>query len=154
MCSSSGNKTHVLELGLTHRGIADIGDVQSVRLLPNDHQQPQKRVRAGQDLLQVSWEGHSISEADELYHTRWETISGSTVLKSPITGTIQGTDIDNPWIDADDYLLSMTATEKEVFSAFSRLVCEDTYNRLVERMPPGRFEENVAESTTVAAAAM
>ena len=138
VCQTSGEKTHLLELGLTHRGVEDIGDVQSIALQPNAN------VRKGQDLLRVLWEGHSISEADELYHTTWETVEGFTMIKSPMTGTIQETDIEKPWIDADDALVSMEATEKALFTAFSHLVCEDSYNKIIQNMPPGRF----AESTT------
>lgn len=114
-CNKSGEKTHVLEIGLTDRGVQDIGNVQSVIIQQNS------TVRQGQDLLRVSWE------------------EGFTTLKSPVTGRIHETDISTPWIDADDYLLRMTASEKEVFSAFSRLVCEDSYNKIVQKLPPGRF---------------
>lgn len=145
-CSKSGEKKHLLELGLTQRGIEDIGDVQSILLQQNAH------VRQGQDLLRVSWEGHSISDADELYHTVWETVEGFTMLKSPVTGTIEETDISNPWVDADDYLLSMTASERNLFSAFSQLVCEDSYTKIVQKMPPGRFAEAVQVQEAVAIA--
>lgn len=146
MCSKSGEKTHVLEMGLTHRGVEDIGDVQSISLL-----QPDSQVRKGQDLLRVSWEGHAITAADELYHTVWETVEGFTMIQSPMTGVVQETD--TPWIDADDSLLSMTATEKSLFTAFSHLVCEDSYNKIIQNMPPGRFAESMQQQREVSAIA-
>lgn len=142
-CSQSQEKKHVLEIGLTQRGVEEIGDVQSIRLEQNS------TVRQGDELLRISWEGQKISEADELYHAVWETVEGFTTLKSPVSGQIHEADTSKPWIDADDYLLSMTASEKEVFSAFSRLVCEDTYNKIVRDLPPGRFAESVQQNQAV-----
>lgn len=125
-CNQSGEKTHLLEIGLTGRGVEDIGNVQSILL------QQDSTVRQGQDLLRVLCE------------------EGFTTLKSPVTGRIHETDISTPWIDADDYLLSMTATEKEVFSAFSKLVCEESYNKIVEKLPPGRFAQSSQQQANVA----
>lgn len=136
---SKGNKSHVLDLGLTRRGVEDIGDVQSIVLVKPE-------VRQGDDLLRVNWEGHNITAADELYHTMWETVEESITIKSPITGTVQETDIDNPWIDSDDYLLSIEASEHSVFSAFSTLVDEESYDKIVRKLPPGRFEESIMEA--------
>jgi len=75
------------------------------------------------------------------------------MLKSPVTGSIEETDISNPWVDADDYLVRMTASERDLFSAFSKLVCEDSYNKIVQRMPPGRFAESVQVRESSAALA-
>lgn len=138
----------MLELGLTHRGVEDIGDVQSIALCSDS-----QVIRKGQDLLRVSWEGHAISEADELYHTTWETVEGFTMIKAPLTGEIKETDVDKPWIDSDDALLSMTATENALFSAFSHLVCEDSYNKIIQNMPPGRFAEFIQQQQEATAIA-
>jgi hypothetical protein len=74
------------------------------------------------------------------------------MIKSPMTGIVQETDIEKPWIDADDALVSMEATEKALFTAFSHLVCEDSYNKIIQNMPPGRFAEHVQEQDVSAIA--
>ena len=118
-----------------------------IRLLVEEQQNCSTTVRQGQDLLRVSWEGHAITEADELYHTVWETVEGFAMFKSPVTGRVHETgDIANKaWIDPDDCLVSMTVSEKALFTAFSKLVCEDSYNKIVEKLPPGRFAESIIQ---------
>lgn len=134
--------TYILEVGLTKRGVEDIGDVSSI-LLERD---PDESFNEGADLLRIKWEGHSITAADELYHTAWESIDGVTKLKSPVAGTIKSTDIGNPWIDADDYLLRIAASEKSIADAFPKLMDEEAYNEFVQRLAPGRFSESDHQS--------
>jgi hypothetical protein len=136
--NDAGSKTHVLEMGLTKRGVEDIGDVSSI-LLERD---PEESLSEGEDLLRINWDCHSITAADELYHTVWETVDGVTKLKSPVAGTIRATDIGNPWVDADDSLLSIAASEKSIANAFPNLMDEDAYNKFVEKIAPGRFSES------------
>jgi hypothetical protein len=132
-------------MGLTKRGVEDIGDV-SLILLERD---PEESLSEGEDLLRINWDCHSITSADELYHTVWETVYGVTKLKSPVAGTIQATDIGNPWVDADDSLLSIAASEKSIANAFPKLMDEDAYNKLVEKLARGRFSESDRQTAFV-----
>ena len=42
----------------------------------------------GDALLDIEWDGHRISAADELYHTRFETFTGLTTLTAPVAGRV------------------------------------------------------------------
>jgi hypothetical protein len=127
-------KSHVLELGLTRRGVEDIGDVQSITL-------GKSQVLRGEELLTVLWEGHNINEADELYHTVWKTIEGVKTIKSPVTGFILETHLENQWVDEEVPLLSMMVSNKAVFETYPSMVDEESYERIISKFPPGRFAE-------------
>ena len=61
----------------------------------------------------MEWEGHWITSADELYHTVWETFSGMTHIKSPVSGVVEEVKIIPPSIclDDDTVLVKLTSTE-------------------------------------------
>ena len=62
----------------------------------NNHQQQHNNnnnnvdnaIKRGDNLVTIDWEGHTITDADELYHTIWETFTDQTTIKSPINGKI------------------------------------------------------------------
>ena len=82
-----------MEIGLTKRGLDDIGDVSSITT-HSHHRHKEDRAedkyvvdnKYHDDLLlcTIDWEGHSITGADELYHTVWETFERQTRIYSPI----------------------------------------------------------------------
>ena len=61
-----------------------IGDVTEVRLT----EPLGSRVAALKPLVQLEWEGYKQSEGDELYHTIWETLSGTEVLALPFPAKV------------------------------------------------------------------
>lgn len=128
---AGGSNSLILEVGLTKRGVEDIGDVSSI-LLERD---PDESFTEGADLLRIKWEGHHY---------------GVTKLKSPVAGTIKATDIANPWIDTDDYLLRIAASEKSFADAFPKLMDEETYKEFVQRLAPGRFSDGNRQSPALA----
>lgn len=66
-------------VAVTERGLQDVGSVFAVL--------PQKltgaTVDGGAPLLQLQWDGLSMSNGDELYHTKWASVEGDTTLLTP-----------------------------------------------------------------------
>ncbi|KAL3925978.1 MAG: hypothetical protein SGILL_000025 [Bacillariaceae sp.] len=151
-----------LKIGLTERGIEDIGDVTSVQstVLSQQDRQNDKdfQVKRGQELLQIHFEGHAITAADELYHTSWETFSDQLNVVSPISGTLLSAMDDDD--DNDGSILTNEAHDDEIIDEdtvlarlkvkegdFQRqcmehnLVHEPQYIRLVQKSGPGKFSD-------------
>ena len=123
----------------------DIGDVTKLVVPTAVHT---GSVERGQELLQIHFEGHSITSADELYHTVWETFSDQVNIVSPISGNLSDDnnpidDDGDPIIDEDTVLASLKVEEDE----FQRqcmeniLVHEPQYLKLVQNMDPGKFSD-------------
>ncbi|VEU34492.1 unnamed protein product [Pseudo-nitzschia multistriata] len=151
-----------LEMGLTERGMEDIGDITSVRWsdrISRDHRRCDAEksvvtadVQRGDELMHIHFDGHAITSADELYHTVWETFSDRLSIASPLSGTIRrngshGDDteglesLETDGIDDDTVLLEITATEEE-WNRASRengFVTESEYLEITEREPRGAF---------------
>lgn len=130
-----------LEIGLTKRGLDEVGDLICIKkLLPIDHS---AEVRPGDALLRIDWEGHAITRADELYHTVWETMEGETRIRSPVYGTINHILVceDDDVLDEDTVLIRMTSTMKDLEEEVRRknLANERDYFRLLQYIPPGKF---------------
>mmetsp|Transcript_4354 Transcript_4354/g.11963 ORF Transcript_4354/g.11963 Transcript_4354/m.11963 type:complete len:209 (+) Transcript_4354:68-694(+) len=156
---------YLLEIGLTPRGLEDIGDlaaIQSAVFQPKlstnhneeEEEDPQRTIRRGDDLLTIEWQGHSITGADELYHTVWDSFEGRTQLKAPVSGRIR-----HVWgvgshgsfssadcsLDEDTVLAQLTGTAQDLAEACrqNELVNEKEYGRVVDTMPPGKFHEPI-----------
>ena len=125
----------MLEMGLTERGIDDIGDVSSIQLVVHKN----NLLSEGDDLLRIEWEGHSITSADELYHTVWENFSGVTILKSPLDGRIESSDISYPWIEEESPLVNLAVSRECLARALPKLLSADEYLLQVSNLKPGRF---------------
>jgi glycine cleavage system H lipoate-binding protein len=129
-----------LEIGLTQRGLDDIGDMTLVMPMV----QKETHIDEGNDMLRIEWEGHSITSADELYHTVWASFSGTTPIPSPVSGTVNEVNVVPPTssIDEDTVLVKVTATEHEWESAQKTvLVKEPEYIRILRSIPPGQFAD-------------
>ena len=73
-----------LRIGLTERALEDIGDIGAVNPLVCTG----GLVQRGQPLMQIDWTAISISDGDELYHTRFGNIEGTHTVKSPVAGAL------------------------------------------------------------------
>lgn len=122
------------EIGLTSRGLEDVGTVHACQALA----QPGRAVRAQQPLLHVEWDGHTISDGDELYHTTWSTMEGRTTLLAPVEGTLlflrERVDSIEP-----ETCLAEIRVDKPGLNAASGLVNEEMYLRAVDAAGPGKF---------------
>ena len=56
------------------------------------------RVRPGQGLVALSWEGFKISDGDEMYHTKWQNIAGKDAVTLPMACKLLrvNTELDSP----------------------------------------------------------
>ena len=138
-----------LEIGLTERGIEEVGDLTAIQKLqmPSASGGGCAVVQPGDDLLRIEFEGHTITGADELYHTVWETFEGATTIHSPLSGIVQDIlpllDDDISFLDEDSVLVRMTATLQALQEAtqVQPLVKEIEYFRILKSLPRGKFAE-------------
>lgn len=104
-------KWYRVQLGLTQRGLDDIGDVSRIERMISDPPSPAAStslpsaastsaepsaqqlvdVARRQELLRIYHEGHIITSADELYHAVWDTITDHVSICSPVAGKILST---------------------------------------------------------------
>eukprot|EP00814_Leptocylindrus_danicus_P011961 CAMPEP_0116031414 /NCGR_PEP_ID=MMETSP0321-20121206/17492_1 /TAXON_ID=163516 /ORGANISM="Leptocylindrus danicus var. danicus, Strain B650" /LENGTH=221 /DNA_ID=CAMNT_0003506519 /DNA_START=244 /DNA_END=906 /DNA_ORIENTATION=- len=76
----------VVDIGITDRGLDDIGDINSI-IVRRRRNSADLVVKRHETVLDVHWDGHIITTADELYHTVWENVEGVTSIQTPIAGT-------------------------------------------------------------------
>jgi hypothetical protein len=95
--------------------------------------------------LQIHFEGHSITAADELYHTSWETFSDKMNILSPLSGTLGDNDnsFHHDQIIDEETVLATIKVEEEEFQRQCKegnLVHEPQYLKLVRSISPGKFQ--------------
>jgi len=128
-----------VKIGLTPRGLDDIGSVVSV----TPGKSPVGRaVASGQELLNIEWEGHRISNADELYHTKWEGISGVKSVIAPCSGTLTSlwSYSEGRPLDTDTCLAEMLV-DRPALQGATGLVDETNYQKFLMSAPAGTFAE-------------
>lgn len=139
-----------VRFGLTEQGMDRLGDVTKLTSLEKIN----SRVQQGQDLLQVHWEGYQWSEADELYHTVWETVEGIETLQSPVTGkllsVVNNNDKSNKEnensndaviIDEDITWAELECEHNDVINAAAGWMDESSYQRWVKTLAPSKFSD-------------
>lgn len=135
----------MVEIGLSERGLADIGDITSLTAVQVQKERSGWFARAGDKLVVIDWDAHSITSADELYHTVWETFSEQTVVCAPIAGVVDEVNTISPLVEDldEDTVLVRMRTDAESLSQSSKHMLEhDDYTNLVAKIPPGRFESD------------
>ena len=106
------NNYRYIDVGITDRGIDDIGDVTGVKpcftntgmhthTSPHSHSHsstctekneneniniPVWKLKQEETVLEIQWDAHLITSADELYHTVWETVSETSMIRAPFKG--------------------------------------------------------------------
>jgi hypothetical protein len=127
---SSSTSQLYLEIGITDRGWQDLGDITAV----SSQHQIQNEVKQGDCLLTMDWDGHAISTADELYHTVWDSISGTYDLHSPIDGQVKylATKEGNIVSDDEDILAILSTSDKDFQTKWlDKFVSEREYDKLI-----------------------
>jgi hypothetical protein len=133
-----------LHVGVTKRGFDEIGTMTGLEALAK----PGAPIAVGEPLLRILWEGHKISDGDELYHTTWENTEGEFVVNSPVAGTLvelhQGASDTPTWtssldVDAADWLAVLHVDRPALQSA--QLVDAAAYDTHVRSLGPGTFSE-------------
>ena len=141
----------LVDIGLSLRGLEDIGDVLEMRCTRSPpqhgshtkHDEKEWLAKAGDDILAIDWDAHKITSADELYHTVWETFSETTYIKSPINGIIKEVRIISPdeeELDEDTVLVRVMAACETLQQSTENLLEEDDYQEFVGKDSPGKFE--------------
>lgn len=158
---SGRRRRRLLQIGLTERGMEDIGDVTMIQLSFLQQQQQKPMVVArGHPLVTIHFEGHSITSADELYHAVWETYEDTVTVESPVEGIVAtviltGTDTaatgaasattlfdpDMEEMDADTILATLEVSEEEWLRACrdGQLVSEEDYQHRLLGLARGKF---------------
>jgi glycine cleavage system H lipoate-binding protein len=143
----------MLEIGLTERGLEDLGDITSIKKsitvnLGNNNSSSSSNSRSnpivskGDELLQIHFEGHTITSADELYHTVWETYSDLLSVKSPVSGAVVDITHDHEDFDEGTVIVKMEVAEEEWQDACrNHLLPEPGYLNLLETLPRGKFAD-------------
>mmetsp|Transcript_21185 Transcript_21185/g.42753 ORF Transcript_21185/g.42753 Transcript_21185/m.42753 type:complete len:169 (-) Transcript_21185:303-809(-) len=136
----------IVSLGLTERGIEDIGDIECIEPMFGTVKFDGKdlgEVKMGEPLLSVKWDGMTQNAADELYHTSWEMISGEKVLSSLVSGIVEKFCVDplHQEIDPHDVLVEIATDEHSIRSALKELVEEDEYLENVKQAERGKFSD-------------
>jgi hypothetical protein len=149
-----------VQVGITERGLDDLGDVTSVLQIPalnkndstsNNHsggalqQNASANVVAGQDLIRIHWEGYAQTSADELYHTVWETIEGAHTIPSPVSGQIEHIvdNVDQEEVDEETVLVELSCDEASLQQAAIGWIEEKEYLDCIQKQSRGKFAESV-----------
>jgi hypothetical protein len=153
----------VVNVGLTDRALDDIGDVLSMDSLlsssaannmPNDNANANEGivVERGQTLMEIKWDGHAITSADELYHTVWENIEGMTPIHSPVSGLLQKVMIPRKGVglDEEDVLATIIVTdEQSLQNELQGTVDEEKYMKYLEKETlMGAFSEQTNDDSS------
>eukprot|EP00977_Amphora_coffeiformis_P009591 scaffold2209_cov168-Amphora_coffeaeformis.AAC.5 len=133
-----------VQWGMTEHGMDRLGDVTQVTCLVDSKD---AIVQQGQDLLRLNWEGYNWTEADELYHTVWESIEGVETIASPLTGSLVRV-VDSSdqatVVDEDIAWVEMECDHHDVINAASSWLDQGSYHRWVETLLPSKFSDRVA----------
>lgn len=118
-----------------------LGDVTQLRSLANCGHV----VQQDEDLLQIDWEGYEWTEADELYHTVWNSVDGVETIAAPLTGRIvRVTNSDESIIDEDAAWVEMDCDDEDVIKAAANWMDEFSYHQWVKTLSPGKFSDDHA----------
>lgn len=163
--SSDGAGDWRVDVGMTFRGIEDIGDVQKYEFETDIVQAansslallPRRILSAGKDtVLTIHWDAHHITAADELYHTVWETISEQTLVTCPVNGWVEDINASllstkhkaapvssmyiAPDLEEDTVLFTIRTNYESIQPQFKNLCSKDEYEEIVESSSErGRF---------------
>jgi len=97
-------------------------------------------VKMGDKIMDINWDAHLITSADELYHTVWETISETTSVESPLDGMLgEIHDTDGAFLDSDTTLFTLQTDYDWVGD--DGFMHEDEYQEFVDTSERGKFYE-------------
>jgi len=127
------------ELGVTQRGYDDIGDVVAVT-----QSAALGRVETGAELFRLEWEGHSVSTADELYHTTWDIVEREHIIRTPLPATLLELCLPTTAVGTSLSPRTVLATlhvDRPALQA-SSLVDEKRYLEHISQLQPGMFADS------------
>jgi hypothetical protein len=125
------------ELGLTQRGCDDIGEVVTAK-----RSAELGLVENGAELMRLEWEAHSVSTADELYHTTWGVIERSHIVRTPLPATLL--ELCLPTVGrslSPRTVLATLQVDRPALQA-SSLVDDKRYLEHISQLQPGMFADS------------
>lgn len=139
-----------MDVGITSRGLEDIGDINTITS-SNSNIGLNKKINAGDYVIDIEWDGHVRSESDELYHASWETFTKETAILSPVSGTIRNMNIvERPSIHTvldDDTTLFSVEVDDDTYQALSlKFINEEMYKKALQNLPRGIFHDDNDDS--------
>lgn len=153
----------MVDVGLTKRGLDDIGDITSIQIIPSAFHKktlekasqeevslpplplklPVHAVKYGQEIVKLNWDAHLITGADELYHTVWETISETTTIVAPVDGELVAIHCkeDDEWVDEDMVLFTLRTDGDliEIHKRKNAWMQAEEYEEYVDSLEDGKF---------------
>ena len=144
--AASASSLWRVQWGLTAQGMDRLGDVTKVTSLIDSHPSRRSVMLQGQDLLHVHWEGYNWTEADELYHTVWESVEGTENIAVPVTGEIVHIiDSSKTVVDEDVVWVEMKCREHDLIQAAVQWTNDEAlYERLIQTLAPSKFSDQTA----------
>ena len=93
--------------------------------------------------MEINWDAHLITVADEIYHTVWETISESTMIKSPLSGIIEEINTSDVHLDSNTNLFTLRTDESSLQTqvALSDAMNQDEYTQFIQSTERGKFHD-------------
>ena len=89
------------------------------------------------------WDGHQVTTADELYHTRWATVDGVASLRAPVGATVVGVNeaalaraAVGKTLDSDEWLVALRVDSD---AELRELSDHEAYASRVAEGAPGLF---------------
>lgn len=133
--------------GMTAHGMDRLGDITKLTCFVDDdksNQEVPSVVQQGQDLFRVHWEGYEWTEADELYHTVWDSVEGEECITSPVTGKlIHVVNSEESVVDEEISWAEMECKDHDLLQAAANWVDEGSYNRWINRLAPSKFSDRM-----------
>lgn len=123
-----------VEVGLTDFGVDQIGNIGAI----NVHAKVGSPLAKGDPIADLSWTGFTITDGDELYHTRWENSKGERPLTAPFP-VIEVQEVNEKALEDPDgcivrgeWLFRMRVKNADV----TELMREQDYAHYVEGLAP------------------
>jgi hypothetical protein len=95
------------------------------------------KVKCGDEIFKVHWDGHVITQADELYHTVWDTVSETTIVTAPLDGVLTDVHVlvhnhsDYTTLDPNVPLFTLWTDYDCIKRRISSMMYEEDYNQFV-----------------------
>jgi len=145
--ATTASTTWRVHWGMTEHGMDRLGDITKVTCLVDCKDSKNAFVEQGRELLRVDWEGYEWTEADELYHTVWESVDGVETIASPITGNLVNViDPSNDAIIVDEDIawVEMECNHGDVINTATSWLDQASYHRWVKTLAPSKFSDRAA----------
>mgnify|MGYP001158444036 FL=1 len=131
---------NIARLGLTARGLEEVGSIDQIIPLVNTGDQVTKNT----PIVEIDWTAYKISAADELYHCAWANIEGSYTIEGPVSCTLRSIHhnaLSKPQdICEKTWLVEIELNEEEPLPS---LLDKKSYDEHISEIDPGIFADQL-----------